>query len=140
MLARLDRRDVTPAPQVEHFIAHTGRPDRYLVCSGISSRWYRLLRLKTIVSRKTPLDGRLEIPEGLAHRLSSVEVPLAVLLDGEETVVHVDELACTCAKGAGGNHVHRFLSSDVLKSLPAGAKVELTVDVDEGLIRIELEP
>ncbi|HEY5544922.1 MAG TPA: hypothetical protein VIK50_02610 [Gemmatimonadaceae bacterium] len=99
-----------------------------------------MLHLKTVVSRKTPLDGRLEIPEGFAQRLSAGDVPLSVLLYGEETLVRVEEMACTCAKGAGGNHVHRFLSCDVLKALPTGANVELTVDEDEGLIRIELEP
>lgn len=99
-----------------------------------------MLHLNTVVSRKTPLDGRLEIPEALAQRLSAADIPLAVLLHGEEAAAHVEEMACTCAKGAGSNHVHRFLSSDALRSLPAGANVELAVDVDEGLIRIGLEP
>lgn len=97
-----------------------------------------MLHFKTVVSRKTPFDGRLEIPEGLAQRLSSADVPLAVLLRGEETRVNLEAMACTCAKGAGSNHVHRFLSSDLLKSLPAGASVDLAVDVDRGLIGIEL--
>jgi len=48
-------------------------------------------------------------------------------------------MACTCAKGsASGTHVHHFLSSDELKSLPGGANVELMVDVEQGLIGIEL--
>jgi hypothetical protein len=99
-----------------------------------------LLHLTTVVSRKTPLDGRLEIPEELAYRLSSADTPLAISLHGEESLAHVEQMACTCAKGAGTNHVHRFLSSDILKSLPAGANVDLAVDVDQGLIRIEFEP
>ena len=99
-----------------------------------------MLHLRTVVSRKTPLDGRLEIPEALAQRLSSSDVPLAVLLHGEEARVNIEVMACTCAKGAGSNHVHRFLSGDILKSLPAGADVDLAVDEDRGLIQIQFEP
>ena len=99
-----------------------------------------LLLLQTVVSRKTPLDGRLEIPLSLAERLSASGEPLAVSLLGEEEPVQLEEMACTCAKaGASGAHVHNFLSSEILKSLPAGANVSLAVDVEEGLIRIELE-
>lgn len=99
-----------------------------------------MLLLQTIVSRKTPLDGRLEIPESLAQRLAESGEPLAVTLLGEEEPVQLEEMACTCTKAsAGGAHVHNFLSSEILKSLPAGANVSLAVDVDEGLIRIELE-
>ena len=99
-----------------------------------------MLHLKTVVSRKTPLDGRLEIPEELASRLSSSDTPLSISLHGEESRVSVEEMACTCAKGAGGNHVHWFLRDDILKALPVGANVDLAVDVDEGLIHIEFEP
>jgi hypothetical protein len=97
-----------------------------------------VLHLLAIVSRKTPLDGRLEIPESLANRLSSTEGRVTVSLPGSEAPARVEEMACTCAKGAGGNHCHYFLAADVLKSLPAGADVNLSVDVDEGLVRIEL--
>jgi hypothetical protein len=38
----------------------------------------------------------------------------------------------------GANHRHHFLAADALKSLPAGANVNLVVDVDEGSVRIEL--
>jgi hypothetical protein len=62
------------------------------------------------------------------------------MLAGEEEPVQLEEMSCTCAKaGAGGTHVHSFLASEILKSLPAGANVSLAVDVDQGLIRIELE-
>lgn len=98
-----------------------------------------MLHLKTVVSRKTPLDGRLEIPEELASRLSSTNAPLSISLHGEESPASVEAMACTCAKGAGGNHVHRFLRGDILRALPVGANVDLAVDVDEGLIRIEFE-
>lgn len=99
-----------------------------------------MLHLRTVVSRKTPLDGRLEITEELASRLSSSNTPLSISLHGEESLASVEEMACTCAKGAGGNHVHRFLRGDILKALPVGANVDLAIDVDEGLIQIEFEP
>ena len=97
-----------------------------------------VLHLQVVVSRKTVLDGRLEIPESLAHRLTANEVPLTMSVPGGEAEVRVEEMACTCAKGAGGNHVHHFLAADALKALPAGANVNLAVDVDEGLVRIEV--
>jgi hypothetical protein len=97
-----------------------------------------VLLLQTVVSRKTPIDGRLEIPASLADRLSESGEPLIVSLLGEEEPVQVEEMACTCAK-AGGSHFHNFLASEILKSLPAGANVSLAVDVDQGLIRIDLD-
>lgn len=98
-----------------------------------------MLHVKTVVSRKTPLDGRLEIPESLAHRLSSSDAATSIALQGDEFPASVEEMACTCAKGAGANHRHHFLSSERLKSLPAGAGVNLVVDVDRGMIGIEFE-
>ena len=99
-----------------------------------------VLLLQTVVSRKTPLDGRLEIPASLADRLASTGEPLSVVVGGEEEPVHLEEMSCTCAKAAAGAaHVHSFLSSEILKVLPVGANVSLAVDVDEGVISIEVE-
>ena len=97
-----------------------------------------MLHLQVVVSRKTPLDGRLEIPESLAHRLLTSDEPLILSIPGVQADVRVEEMPCTCAKGAGGNHIHHFLAADALKSLPAGANVNLVIDVDEGSVRIEL--
>src|SRR5688572_12087039 len=99
-----------------------------------------VLLLQTVVSRKTPLDGRLEIPESLAGRLASTGEPLSVVVGGEEEPVQIEEMSCTCAKAAGGAHVHSFLSSEILKALPVGANVSLAVDVDQGVISIEVDP
>lgn len=96
-----------------------------------------MLHLQTIVSRKTPLDGRLEIPESLAGRLASAKAPLRVSLVGIEAPAQLEEMTCTCAKGAGDNHRHHFLVAEALKGLSGGANINLAVDVDEGLIRIE---
>jgi hypothetical protein len=99
-----------------------------------------MLLFQTIVSRKTPLDGRLEIPASLADRLAASGEPLSVEVLGEQEPVQLEEMSCTCAKASvGGTHVHNFLASEILKSLPAGANVSLAVDVDEGVIRIDLE-
>ena len=106
--------------------------------SSSFSWWNDVLHLQVVVSRKTPLDGRLEIPESLAHRLLATDEPLIVSIPGAQADVRVEEMPCTCAKGAGGNHIHHFLAADALKSLPAGANVNLVVDVDEGSVRIEL--
>jgi hypothetical protein len=97
-----------------------------------------VLHVQVVVSRKTPLDGRLEIPESLAHRLITSDAPLVVSIPGAQEEVRVEEMPCTCAKGAGGNHVHHFLAAEALKSLPVGANVNLAVDVDDGSVRIEL--
>ena len=107
---------------------------------GAVSGGTEVLLLQTVVSRKTPLDGRLEIPGSLADRLASMGEPLSVVVLGEEEPVQVEEMSCTCAKAAeGGAHVHSFLSGEILKALPAGANVSLAVDVDEGVNSIEIE-
>lgn len=97
-----------------------------------------MLHLTTLVSRKTAHDGRLEIPESLAGRLASVDATLVVSVLGDESPARLEEMACTCPKGAGAGHHHHFLAADSLRSLPAGASVNLEVDVDEGRIGIEL--
>ncbi len=94
---------------------------------------------RTTVSRKTPVDGRLEILESLADRLSTAGGSLTVLLGGDESSAAVEEMACTCAKGQNGDHVHHFLASEILKSLPVGANVSLTIDLDRGDVHIELD-
>ena len=99
-----------------------------------------MLHLTTPVSRKTPLDGRLEIPESVAERLLESSQALTVDVQGVAEPVRVEAMPCTCAKASsGGRHVHHFLASESLKSLPAGANVTLAIDVDEGVIGIQLE-
>jgi hypothetical protein len=93
--------------------------------------------LKTVVSRKTPADGR---PESLADRLASLELPLLLSVGGIEEMGQVEKMPCTCGKVASvGTHVHHFLAGEILKSLPAEANVNLAVDVDRGQVDIELD-
>ena len=94
-----------------------------------------MLTFTTNVSRKTPLDGRLEIPASLADRLSSSGEPLSLSLQGSEESVNVEAMACTCSKG-GGHHEHHFLAAESLKGLAPNSSVTLAVDLETG--RIEL--
>jgi hypothetical protein len=99
-----------------------------------------MLIMTAIVSRKTPLDGRLEIPASLAERLASLETPLSVSIGDVDESAVVEEMPCTCGKAvSAGVHVHHFLASDLLKSLVPESNVSLAVDVDRGHVHIESE-
>jgi hypothetical protein len=98
-----------------------------------------MIHLTTIVSRKTPLDGRLEIPASLADRLLAMEMPLTISMQGERSAARLADMACTCQKGAGTGHHHHFLESESLKSLSPGANVALAVDLENGLIGLDPE-
>ena len=97
-----------------------------------------MLMLKTVVSRKTPRDGRLEITPSLADRLLSLDEPLVVSVGGAEASAQVEEMPCTCNKAAAtGQHVHSFLTSELLKVLAPETNVHIAVDVERGLVHIE---
>ena len=97
-----------------------------------------MLTFTTRVSRKTPLDGRLEITESLADRLLSLEIPLSVSLGDSEESVGVEAMPCTCTKASlSGQHIHHFLVSEVLKSLAPETNVFVAVDVERGHVHIE---
>src|SRR5687768_8544853 len=99
-----------------------------------------MLTYTTLVSRKTPLDGRLEIPASLADRLQSTGVPLVLGISGTESPVNVEAMACTCAKGAGTNHDHHFIRAESLKALAPDASVTLMVDVEAGRVDVDETP
>ena len=99
-----------------------------------------MLIVRTVVSRKTPGDGRLEIPESLADRLLSLDMPLTIAVGDEAYDLAVEEMPCTCSKVAGvGQHSHHFLVSEVLKGLTPETNVSVAVDVDGGEIQIDTE-
>jgi hypothetical protein len=98
-----------------------------------------MVTFTTTVSRKTPLDGRLEIPASLADRLLSSGEPVSVSVQGIDEGANVEAMACTCDK-AGGNHEHHFLRADALKVLPPNSSVTLLVDLEEGRIEIDSTP
>lgn len=95
-----------------------------------------MLTFTTTVSRKTPLDGKLEIPASLADRLASSGSALSLSIAGDDEPVSVEAMACTCAKGAGSNHEHHFLVAESLRALAPESTVTLLVDFEEGRIEI----
>ena len=94
----------------------------------------------TVVSRKTPLDGRLELAAGLATLLGRFDGSLEVSYRGVTDSATLEQMACSCAKGDGAGHVHHFLRSELLRSLPPEATAHLSVDLDGGWIGIDAEP
>jgi hypothetical protein len=88
------------------------------------------------VSRKTPLDGKLEVPPRLAAELDRLGDPFGVAALGDSGTGRREEMSCTCAKSAGAPHVHQFVVSDVLRRLAPGAVVDLEVDDDARVLRV----
>lgn len=81
------------------------------------------------VSRKTPLDGRLEISESSAAQLARLGETFSVRTAHGSGEARLHEMTCTCAKsGATGRHVHHFVESDVLRVLEPGARVRIELD------------
>jgi hypothetical protein len=81
------------------------------------------------VSRKTPLDGKVEISAAAAAQLQVLGSSFALLADGHNARARLVELACTCAKGgSAGRHLHHFVESEALRSLDPGTEVRLEVD------------
>jgi hypothetical protein len=81
------------------------------------------------VSRKTPLDGRLEISESTVAQLAPLGDTFAVRTAHGSGEGRLHEMTCTCAKSAStGQHVHHFVESDVLRALEPGARVRLELD------------
>lgn len=90
-----------------------------------------------VVSRKTPDDGRLLIPEALAERLASAGPDIAVRRGGEIAPARLHSITCsTCGKGASGSvpHVHRFVESPLLTSLVPGTEVVLRLKGEAGSV------
>jgi hypothetical protein len=81
------------------------------------------------VSRKTPLDGKLEISERAAERLAALGASFQVRTEAGEGSARLHETRCTCAKAAStGEHRHHFVESDVLRALEPGTDVRLELD------------
>ena len=89
------------------------------------------------VSRKTPLDGRLEVSAAAADRLAALGDEFAVVSAGREGRGRLRSLACTCAQGAGGGHAHHFVESPLLAQLIPGAAVRVELDERGPTVRVE---
>lgn len=81
------------------------------------------------VSRKTPLDGRLEISESTVAQLARLGETFRVRTAHGDGEARLHAMSCTCAKSERtGQHVHHFVESDVLRALEPGARVRLELD------------
>jgi hypothetical protein len=99
-----------------------------------------LLELCT-VSRKTPLDGKLEISPATASRLSVLGEEFTLRSAGREGPARLAELECTCAKASAGRHVHHFVQSELLRALAPGAAVRVELaDPGAGVLHVEPAP
>ena len=89
------------------------------------------------VSRKTPLDGKLEVSPEAAARLAALGEEFALVSGGREERGRVERMACACAKGAEGGHVHHFVASPALRALEPGSEVRVELDEARGTVRVE---
>jgi len=89
------------------------------------------------VSRKTPLDGKLEISAASAARLAGLGAEFSLTSAGHQGSARLEALACTCAKGAGERHVHHFVASPLLKELATGEEVRVELDEERSALRVE---
>jgi hypothetical protein len=81
------------------------------------------------VSRKTPLDGKLEISAAAAARIQTLGSSFVLRTDVHDASARLIELTCTCSKGGtGGQHLHHFIESDALRSLEPGTEVRVEAD------------
>jgi hypothetical protein len=81
------------------------------------------------VSRKTPLDGKLEITPATAARLVALGPELVVRAAGREDRARLESMSCTCAKSAGEAHVHHFIESPAFTDLVAGTEVRVELAI-----------
>jgi hypothetical protein len=81
------------------------------------------------VSRKTPLDGRLEISESAVAHLQPLGEKFHVRTAHGEGSARLHARTCMCAKsGSAGQHMHHFVESDLLRALEPGERVRLELD------------
>ena len=88
------------------------------------------------VSRKTQVDGRLEVSADTAVRLAALGSSLAVVIRDDSGSARIESMTCTCAKRSGEPHVHHFVASPILRSLTPGAEVRLELEPDSATLRI----
>ena len=97
-----------------------------------------MLLERRIVSRKTPLDGKLEISPDVAARLAGLGDDFALASAGRTGRARLESMTCSCAKGAGSGHVHHFVESPLLTALAPESVVRLELDAAQpGTLRIE---
>lgn len=88
------------------------------------------------VSRKTPLDGKLEISPDAARQLAALGADVPLVAPGGEVMARLSSLECSCEKAGAGHHRHHFLESDAFRALAPGAMVRLELDPDTRRLRV----
>lgn len=84
---------------------------------------------RTVVGRKTPGDGKLEVSADIARTLGGDGAPVHVRLTSNEQHGTVEVMECTCSKaGAAGKHEHHFVQCDAFRTLPVGTELVLRAD------------
>jgi hypothetical protein len=88
------------------------------------------------VSRKTPLDGKLEITKQAASSLVPLGSAFAVRALGQPGQATLGEYPCSC-RGGDTPHVHYFLVSETFKALAPGSEVDIDFDADARQLRVD---
>lgn len=91
------------------------------------------------VSRKTPLDGKLEISAAAAAKIETLGESFPLRTASGEGRARLHEMTCTCTKAsASGQHLHHFVESNALRALEPGTDVRVELDDDRpGSLSIE---
>lgn len=98
-------------------------------CSRLHSAPVMIELERTMVSRKTPGDGRLEIRPASGAQLRTVGAPLHVIVGDTAATATVEIMPCGCAKAAAG-HAHIFLKAEPLRQLRPESMVSVSLDPD----------
>ncbi len=97
-----------------------------------------MLSERRTVSRKTPLDGKLEISAGTAASLRTIGESFLLRTANGEGRARLHEMSCTCTKGAStGQHRHHFIESELLRALEPNSEVRVEIDDARGGISID---
>src|SRR5215510_14279980 len=87
-------------------------------------------------SRKTPKDGRFEIGEQTARRLSVLGDQFPIELGADQDTARVERMPCTCNKASrSGSHEHLFLVSPLLRTAEPERVYVVELD-DSGVVRL----
>jgi hypothetical protein len=100
---------------------------------------YGMLLDRRTVSRKTSLDGKLEIAATAAAHLEPFGPDLTIHTGAGDDTARLSSMTCTCAKGGGSGHVHHFLESPILKRLREGEGVVVRWDGETSIVSVDSE-
>jgi len=91
---------------------------------------------RVVVSRKTPSDGKLEIPGAVRAHLARDTRELRVRVGAETASATLASMRCDCAKAAPGGHEHHFVVCNLLRDLTPGTEVTLDLEEAAGVLSV----